>query len=257
MASSTVRFTCTAVPLNKKGILTPDEKGYYTHPLGALNVFNSMGEYYTYEGARELFESSSSFMRKVTLGQLYGENGHPEWPKGMSENDFLRRYLKIEESRTCAHFSEIWIDFDGVKDEVGNPIIAIMGKVTPSGELAYVLDNDIKNPNINTCFSIRAFTDDKAVGGITHRRLTSVVTFDKVPSPGIRSAQKFASPALESFSEKVNKSSFMPLISRQPQLSGQHVMSTEADRSFALEVFQQLGFNVDHGDLPTWAKQQW
>lgn len=258
MANSTVRFTCTALPQDKQGILVPDDNGYYTHVLGGLNVFNSAGEYYTYEGARELFESSSSFMRKVTLGQLYSENGHPEWTKGMKEDEYLHRYLQILPSNIVAHISEVWLDMEGVKDANGNTVIAVMGKVTPSGDKAQILKDDIANPKINTCFSIRAFTDDKRVAGIVNRRLTTIVTFDKVPSPGIQFATKYSVPALESYMEReVKRESFLPLFQRGPHTSGQRVLATEADRAFGMEVFQQLGFNVDGTDLPTWAKQKW
>jgi hypothetical protein len=240
------------MPLNKKGVLVADEDGYYTHPLGGLNVFNSAGEYYTYEGARNLFESSSSFMRKVNSGQLYGENGHPEWTKGMTEDEYLYRYLKVQEDNICHHIAEIWLDMDNVKDASGQTVITIMGKVRPEGKVKHVLEQAIVNPRVNTCFSIRAFTDDKRRGGINMRTLTSVVTFDKVGSPGIATATKYNSPSLESFMEKeVKREMFLPLILPQEK---KIVTATEADRSFGLEVFQQLGFNVDGTDLPSWSK---
>ena len=245
-----IRFTCTTLPLSKKGILTPDEDGYYTHPLGGLNVFNSAGEYYTYEGARNLFEASSRFMQKVNSGQLYGENDHPQWEKGVSEDEFVHRYLTVLKSNITHHIAELWLDFESVKDAAGNSIISIMGKVRPDGEKAHVLERSISNPRTNTCFSIRGFTDDKRRGGINHRTLTSIVTFDLVSSPGIATATKFNSPALESFQEQVvNPQAFKQYFENKPNL-----VASESDRQFGLEVFQQLGFNVDHGDLPRWAK---
>ena len=73
MASNTIRFSCTSLQgTNKKGILTKDEHGYYSQPIGGLNVMNSAGMYYTYQGAKNLFEESSAFMRRVRRGALHG-----------------------------------------------------------------------------------------------------------------------------------------------------------------------------------------
>jgi outer membrane protein assembly factor BamD len=54
---NSVRFACTSlVGTNKTGMLRKDADGYYEVVVGALNVFNSAGEYYVYEKARQLFE---------------------------------------------------------------------------------------------------------------------------------------------------------------------------------------------------------
>lgn len=176
-----VNFTCTTLQgSNKKGILPRDSDGYYTLPVGALNVFNSAGEFYTYESSKELFTSSSAFMRRVKTGCLKGECGHPKPLPNQSMESFAQRVLSIDEKNVCAHFSEIWLDFDSVKDATGKSVIAIMAKVAPAGPVGPALQKSFDNPKEEVCFSIRAFTEDRKIGGVKQRTLREIVTFDNV-----------------------------------------------------------------------------
>lgn len=202
--SSVIKFTCTSLEAtNKKGILPPDEDGYYELPIGGLNILNSAGQWYDYDRARQLFENSSQLMRRVKRGALRGEVGHPQPLPGQSMEDYTMRILTINEKNVCAHFSEIFLNFNDFKGEDGKPIIAIMGKVAPSGPHADMLDRALKNRKENVCFSIRSFTQDSYEGGRYVRVLKNVVTFDYVNEPGIHIAEKFKSPALESKFEKI------------------------------------------------------
>lgn len=202
--ASNVRFVCQSLAgVNKVGNLVKDENGYYTVVIGALGMFNSAGHFYEYESAKKLFESSGSLMRRVSRGSLRGEYGHPRMESGMSETDFANRIMSIWESNTCCQFKEIWLDFDNVKDENGKPVIAIMAKVIPSGPHGPVLEKQLNNKDENVCFSIRAFTDDYMDGGVRHRVLKTIVTFDYVNEPGMSVANKYKSPALEGLDETV------------------------------------------------------
>lgn len=201
MASS-VRFTCTALKnTNKAGILPKDANGYRRITLGALNVFNSAGEYYVYDQARELFEKSSTLMRRVSNGRLRGELGHPIFQPGMKKADYMRRVVNIQEDNVSAHFAEICLDFDNLKDAEGRPIVGIVGLVRGAGPHGLALESSLDNPKESVCFSIRAFTDDKFEGGINRRILREIITWDQVNEPGIASAEKFKSTALESMNE--------------------------------------------------------
>lgn len=197
---NSVRFECTTLG-TKAGVLKPDKDGYYTMPVGGLNVFNSAGQYYAYERARSLFEESSQFMRRVRKGVLYGEQGHPIRESGMSNEEYVRRVLTIRESNVCCFHQSIWLDFDSVKDSKGMPVIAIMSKVCPAGPLGEALRRDLETPGKNVAFSIRAFTIDRIERGTTIRDLDTIVTFDRVIEPGIEFATKFDSPAMECYSE--------------------------------------------------------
>lgn len=201
---NTIRFSCTSLEgTPKKGVLKPDQNGYFTLPVGGLNVLNSSGQWYEYDGAKALFEESSQFMRRIKRGALRGENGHPKPQANWSEDDYAMRILTIDEANVCAHFSEVYLDFDNFKNDDGSKIIAIMAKVTPSGKLSHILEKALNNPNENVCFSIRAFTSDSYVRNRYHRVLKNIVTFDYVNEPGIAIAEKFKSPAMESKLDKV------------------------------------------------------
>lgn len=198
-----IKFTGAAVDAGKAGILTPDEHGYYEVMVGALNSYNHAGEYYTAQGAIDLFSKSSLFMRRIERGALYSELGHPKRLPGMSVEAFYNRVVTIEETNVCAHFSDIYLDVNyGKKNpQLNNPeLIAIIAKVKPAGPKAQALELAINNPKQNMAFSIRGLTDNKYENGRTNRTLTNIITFDFVIEPGIKTADKRYSPSLESFS---------------------------------------------------------
>lgn len=208
---SKIFFTCTSLAgTNKQGILKPDAQGYYTQPIGGLNIHNSAGHFYTAEReALALFKGSSVFMRRVKDGALRAEVDHPQQSPGMSDEDYEIRMLTIDPRNECAHFADIFLDFKNFKDERGQPLIAIMGRVSPSGVHGEMLAKKFANPNENVCFSIRAFTMDRYEGGVRKRCLVDIVTFDYVNEPGIRIAKKFLSPGLESAIDRpVTRESF-------------------------------------------------
>lgn len=198
---SMVRFTATRLNgTNKRGILKPDDTGYYTMPIGGLNAYNSVGEYYTLEGAKHLFEGSHSFMRNINAGCLFSENGHPQRAPGMTMDDYLRRILCVDENNIIAHLKEVWLDesFGRNNPEYKNPnLVAIMAKVKPAGVKGESLKESFDNPDENICFSIRALTRDMMVRGVNHRVLQTIVTWDRVVYNGIANANKWKSPALE------------------------------------------------------------
>jgi hypothetical protein len=197
-------FKSTALKgTGKLGILRPNDNGYYRMPLGALNVFNSVGQYYTVDGARELFEGNSSpLQRRLQDNCLYGELGHPIQLPGQSDAQYVRRCRTIQENNQIVHILKVELDFNSVKDEKGKPVIAIMGEIRPSGPHAHILEQALKNPNENACFSIRSFSTKTIIGGITHFKMVEVITWDKVTEPGIEYARKYYAPTLESFAEK-------------------------------------------------------
>lgn len=252
MAAPTVRFTCTTLPVNKKGELPIDEHGYYTHPVGALDALNSVGEYYTSEGARQLFESSSPFMIRVKSSTLAGECGHPKPLPNQSMDSYAERFMQIEETRISHHFSELWLDFDSVKKPDGSPQITIMAKVRPSGPYKAALEDAFNNPKMNTCFSLRGVTEDVMIKGVWNRTIRKVVTFDWVQHGGIEYAKKFYSPTLESIRETevpINPSYFKNVI--KPQVRS---LATESARTHGIELFQALGWQITEDNLPQWAR---
>lgn len=243
MSLNAVRFTCTSLAgTNKVGQLKIDTNGYRLITLGGLNVYNSAGQFYEYEGAKALFEQSSSLMRKIKRGVLKSEIGHPKQLPGMSDDAFIRRCLSIHESETCAHIKEVFLDFESVKDEQGKPVIAIMGWVKASGVKGDFLERSLANPDENVCFSIRAFTDDKRVGGVTRRVLKEIITWDYVNEPGIGIAEKFKSPALEMFDTDMSRHSIERAMS-----NSKLGVATESALMTVSDLYQSMGWSAPEG----------
>lgn len=196
-----IKFTETVFSeKGKSGIMTPDSDGYYTVVVGALNSYNSAGEFYTAKDVVQLFDNSSHFQRRIKSGALYSELGHPKKQLEQSMEQFYNRVVSIEETNICGHFSEIWLDFNFGKThpELNNPeLIAIMAKVKPAGAKANALQLAFENPKQNAAFSIRGLTENKYVNSRVERRLTNIITFDHVTEPGISIADKIMAPGLE------------------------------------------------------------
>lgn len=197
-----IRFTCSSLAgTEKKGIIPRDANGYYDMVIGGLDILNSAGEYYEFSGAKELFQSSSSFMRRVKRGALRGEVGHPRRLAGQSMDSYMSRILDIDEKNVCVHFAEIYLDFDNFKNPDGSKIIAIRAKLAPSGPKADFLQKSLENTKENVCFSIRSFTENSYQRGRVNKIIKTIVTFDYVNEPGIHIAEKFKAPSLESFED--------------------------------------------------------
>lgn len=244
-------FSCsTLAGTGKKGKLTKDSNGYYTMPIGGLNVFNSIGDYYTYEDAKQLFASSSVFMRRVKSGALKGEYGHPKPVAGQSYEAFAERVLSIEEKNICTHFSEIWLDFENVKDGNGKPVIAIMAKLAPSGPMGAAIERSLENPNEDVCYSIRSFTKDTYVGGVKHRALAEIVTWDYVNEPGINFARKYKAPALESMHEQAfSQKELLRAIKHMDSGIGM-----ESAKMTGQSLFKSLGWSLNENETPSYLK---
>lgn len=239
---SGVHFTATRlVGTGKKGILKPDENGYYTMAIGGLNCFNSAGQYYTLDGAKQLFESSSVFMRRVKGGNLKGEVGHPRMLPGMTEDDFVARIIDVYEPNICCHFSEIWLDeeFGKKNPQYKNPsLVGIMSKLRPAGPKADFLKDALENSQENVNFSIRAKTRNYYERGQCIRVLTQIFTFDCVNEPGIAHANKWASPALEDINETVINSAAIQRVADRPS-----IFATEDSRAMLRDMVSDLKQN--------------
>lgn len=243
-------YTATKLAVGKKGLLPPDANGYYTMPVGALNVFNSVGQYYTLDGAKHLFDESSIFQRRIANGCLKGELGHPKRGENMSMDDYMTRILTIEETNVCCHFRKIWLDYDfGKKNpQFKNPnMIAIMAEVKPSGPKGQSLKESFDNPDENVCFSIRSLTRDYYQRGQCMRVLQQIVGFDAVTEPGLALATMWSAPALESMVETVvTKRDVQSVVDHVPAMVGME--STLEMANEALAVFS------DNLQVPLYAK---
>lgn len=180
--------------------LKPDDDGYYSVILGAVNAFNSAGEFYDADGVAELITSDSSRLyQSLKYGALKGEIGHPSLEPGMSKQAFYARNMKIKLHLTSHHIKELRIIEthrpSGVPGK-GNYVI-IKGKVKPSGPYGDALKKALDNPEENVSFSIRCFTINTYVNGVTIRKISQIITWDWVNEPGIDDASKWKTLGIE------------------------------------------------------------
>lgn len=250
---SIVKFTGTVLPnIGKKGVLTPDSNGYYTFIVGGLNCFNSAGEYYTAKGATQLFENSSHLMRRISGGSLFGELGHPKKDPALSTEDFYKRVLTIDEQNICCHFSEVWLDFSYGKNnpQANNPdLVAIMAKVKPSGVHSKALEDSITNTQENVAFSIRGITENKYRNGRVERTLTQIITWDRVVEPGIKMANKWASPVLEELSDVSLNTERLLKVATDNQMSA---LATESTRMVYRELIEKYSVPERRSSMLEW-----
>jgi hypothetical protein len=227
--SNFIRFGFTALNgTNKVGTITPDEDGYYEMVLGGLNIFNSANQYYPYEPAKDLFTSSGQLMRRVGNGALRGEYGHPKQAPGQSIDSFAQRILSIYEECVSHHIKEVTLDFDRYKDPQGRKVIAIIGKIKPTGPYGDTLKGALENKNENVSFS-----------------------WDYVSEPGISIANKFQSPALEEISETMFTKKHFERALALPA----HGVAQESIRLDTAELFSSLGWDREGSNaVPAYLK---
>jgi hypothetical protein len=69
--------------------------------------------------------------------------------------------------------------------------VAVDGWVKPSGVKGDGLQKELDDPDANVAFSIRCFTQNTNVNGVTEKEVMQIITWDWVLEPGIKSANKF------------------------------------------------------------------
>jgi hypothetical protein len=138
-------------------------------------------------------------MRRLKAGNLKGEVGHPKYLPGMTRDQYYNRNMKIYETNTCFHIRDIILeptDIDSGYD--GDKVVMIKGWIKPSGPKGDALKKDLDNPDVNVNFSIRSFTKNEVISGVTVKRIAQVVVWDWVTEPGIPYATKWKSLGIES-----------------------------------------------------------
>lgn len=236
MADHVIRFTATTLPVGKQGKLTADENGYYTVVLGGLNAYNSSNELYTLKGVEQMFTSNSVLMRRVREGCLKIELGHPEFKPGMKKEEYFSRIERIDQKNVCGYIAEMWLDYENYRNPDGSKMVAIIGKVCPSGPHGQSLKESLERAGENVCFSVRSFTEDFQERGKYIRVIRRLITFDLVIEPGIYNAKKFFSPALESIVDISYTREMLNKIANMPVLEGVGMESANNTKAAAREL---------------------
>ncbi|AEH03628.1 head maturation protease [Pseudomonas phage PhiPA3] len=246
-----VRIGCTMLAgTDKKGILAPSADGYYTVVLGAYGTHNSAGMFYDEASGVSMFNPDSPLMRRLKKGVLFMEFKHPEpWEeilvegrvvkRQLSDREYLQRIRKIDDDRVCAHIRALSI-VDTINEE-GRRVKMVVGEVKPYGPFGHIFKESLDNPSINTYCSVRSITQDDMMRGIKYTR--EISTWDFVGEGGIYIANKYKSPALESFAETEVVITPATLWGMQDQAMKQKSLGLESDANMDVsELIEQLGW---------------
>lgn len=176
--------------------------GSFDIVVGAVNHFNSVGEFYTAEGVKEkFFKDNSYLMERCRGGYLRIESEHPVYTTRMTQEEWFQRLYSFDKLRTAGVINELWLEeLDITEDGTDMKIILIWARVMPltDRELGIALQKDLENPNINTAFSIRSIIVKELVNLNTVCKIQDIITFDWVSSPGIKKANAFYTAGMES-----------------------------------------------------------
>lgn len=203
---SNVVLECTALKgTDKKGVLKPTEDGYFTVILGAYDIENNVGRFYTASSARRFLEPGGIIDRKIKKGVLYGEIGHPSTdgfflPNGrVNMPAWIQRLRQVREDRHAFHIRRIYLEDRVSKD--GKRYVAVVGEIRPQGPYAQTVLDALTNPDCDAHFSVRSLAKDDRFSA--NRETTELITWDYVGEGGIEVAKKYGSPGLESFDQMV------------------------------------------------------
>lgn len=182
----------------KTGESIPDANGYHQIVLGAFGIENSSKIFWSDAKVKNLFTNSSELQERVSNGELYGEWGHPKMTPGMTARDFLIKLLVMHEEQISHHIKKLELH-ENFKGHGGQDCLGVIGWVKPHGPRAEVLDAALRNPDMNTSFSLRSLAATKTNSmGATVKDPIKIITWDAVAEPGIRCADKYHNPAVES-----------------------------------------------------------
>ncbi len=206
----TIVYSCDILKgINKGGVLKRDSDGWFLDViLGAFNSENSTGDIYSLETAKLHFEESSALMRKVKKGTLFGEAGHPEWVRGMNRDDYINRLCQVPHYNTSHCIRNLRLQ-EMINPQTREKYVAILGDILPVRDQGVHLEKELLTKDINVCFSIRTLTRDFPRSNLTYvKHITNLITNDWVNECGIKHAQKYNSPSLESFDKNSTSRSF-------------------------------------------------
>lgn len=241
MQQRSVQLGCTMLlGTEKKGVLKPDADGYYTVVLGAYGAYNSANMFYDLASAAPFFQKGSPLTRMVEKGVLRGEYKHPEKQTGWSDLEYIHRIRQIDSDRVSHHIRNLKLQ-EGHKDEKGRPITVVIGEIRPSGPYGQVIKDALENPHENVYFSVRSLTMDDQLRGVKYTK--EIVTWDYVNEGGIYNANKYFSPALESFHEV--QLTAMDLWNLEEEETRQRALGMESAGTDYAELARSLGWGRD------------
>lgn len=171
----------------------PNARGIYEKvPMGLFGrASRNMNRYDDGSMVRSMTDPSTRFCKLLQEGNLLGENGHPM----IFTKEQLPRLTLIDMNNVSHRFLKMQAD------GTGDNCTLLWGDVKPAGPKGPLLTESFADPDGNTCFSMRSLTTEpEMVGGVRHRKVLMMVTFDFVDGPGFEEAcKRFMATGTEDF----------------------------------------------------------
>lgn len=190
MSANTVIFSNKMVGRNIQ--VEKNDKGWYKVCVGELNAFNHAGEFYVLEGFKELLTETDTYLsvkNRLESGLLKGECTHP-LREGHSDNDWLTRNLVIHEGFASHQFMEFELETTDVQI-MGDYTVKVWAWILPTANQHGIsLKADLDNPDVNVGFSIRCFSKLFNYKGRVARRITKIITYDRIDITGLKNSVK-------------------------------------------------------------------
>lgn len=190
MSANTVIFSNKMIGKNIN--VEKNEKGWYKVLLGELNAYNHAGEFYVIDGFKELLTETDTYLsvkNRLESGLLKGECTHP-LREGHSDQDWLTRNLVIHEGFASHQFMSFELETTDTQ-VMGDYTVKVWGWILPTANQHGIsLKADLDNPDVNVAFSIRCFSKIFNYKGRVARRITKLITYDRIDIPGKKNAVK-------------------------------------------------------------------
>lgn len=184
---------------NKKGILKPDNNGYYRMVAGAFGIRNRSGI---------LYPMNQKILKMPTIGStgalflkdkaLFAENGHPVREAHMKQDEqYFARLRQIRESLHYAHIRKV--EFLPGRSHTGEECHLAYIEFKPKGSWKQDLIEALKNPDENVCWSLRSICTGfgRIPGMVETKVVDDWITYDRVTLGGMKDSDKNAAPGLE------------------------------------------------------------
>lgn len=174
--------------------IKPDEKGVYRNmPVMVLGKVSRNNKEYEINSMVDAITSPNSiFFKKLKMGQLQGEYGHP---LVLCEKE-LPRIAVVDPTKVSHVIHNVRC---GEPTEKGHRIV--YADIEPFGPYGKYLKESFDNPRINTAFSLRSLVAKIGTSGnVIRQRVTALITIDAVDAPGYAEASKVRVPSMEGIS---------------------------------------------------------
>lgn len=176
----------------------PDKNGvFHDMPIMVLGKVSRNNKDYEESSMVDALTSPNSiFVKKLRMGQLQGEYGHPL----VTREEDLPRIAIVDPTKVSHAIHHVRC---GEPTEKGYRIV--YADIEPCGPYGKYLLESFQNPRINTAFSLRSLVAKIGQrGNVIRQRVTALITIDAVDAPGYAEASKVRIPAMEGITVDIN-----------------------------------------------------